>query len=307
MKEWLRYFRIWFLVCGIILAVILIYYIANRKDTETVNIERVNKVCTETERVFDYAGVLTDEEENDLRELIATREQQTQCDIILVVMNESLEEYAKGYFPNSYGQDWAMIKADNFYDEHGFGWNKYQESDDGDGVLLLDNWYRESDGEVHTWLSTSGKAYERFSDLRINRVLDAVYEYDIEEEPYEAYKAYVNAFYNEMQIATGAKADVDLEYPWAIVVGVPLVAAVVFILINLSGKEGKKTTQVDTYVAGGGRPVFKVNENRFIRKTVTRRHIDRDSGSGGRSGGGGGGGGHVSSGGHTHGGGGRSR
>ena len=85
----------------------------------------------------------------------------------------------------------------------------------------------------------------------------------------------------------------------------PLIVAIVFILVNLSGKEGKKTTRVDTYVAGGGSPVFKVNENRFIRKTVTKRHIDRDSGGGGRSGGGGGH--HISSGGHSHGGGGRSR
>jgi len=305
MKEWLRYFRIWFLVCGSILAIIIVYCLINYKETETVAAERVNKVCTETERVFDFADVLTDWEEDEIRKLIAIREKQTQCDIVLVVMNESLEEYSKSYFPDSYGIEWTMIKADNFYDEHGFGWNKYVEEDDGDGVLLLDNWYRESDGKVHTWLSTSGVAEERFSDLRINRVLDAVYAYDIEEDPYEAYMAYVNAFYNEMQIATGAKADVDIEYPWAVVFIIPLVVAVIFILVNLSGKEGKKTTSVNTYVAGGGSPVFKVNENRFIRKTVTKRHIDRDSGSGGRSGGGGGH--HTSAGGHSHGGGGRSR
>lgn len=303
MKEWLRYFRIWFLVCGIILIAIIICTVGNGKETEVANAERINKVCTETERVFDYADVLTDEEEDGLRKLIAQREQQTQCDIILVVMNESLEEYAKGYFPESYGEEWAMIKADNFYDEHGFGWNKYQESDDGDGILLLDNWYRESDGKVHTWISTSGKVYDEFSVSMINSVLDAVYDYDIEAEPYMAYRAYVDAFYNEMLIANGSMARNAIECPWGLVLGVPLVVAIVFILINLSGKEGKKTTQVNTYVAGVGRPVFKVNENRFIRKSVTRRHIERSSGSSHS----GGGGGHISSGGHSHGGGGRSR
>jgi len=306
MKEWFRYFRIWFLVCGIILALFIFGYFTMYRQEDLAQTERVNKVCTEDERVFDYADVLTVEEENKLREYIAECEQETQCDIILLVMNESLEEYAKGYFPNAYGSDWAMIKADNFYDEHGFGWNKYVEADDGDGILLLDNWYRESDGKVHTWLSTSGKVYERFSDLRINRVLDAVYAYDIEEEPYKAYRAYVEAFVEQLAIAEGRTTATPVKVPPIVLVVIPRIVGIVFILLNLSGKEGKKTTQVNTYVAGAGRPMFKRNENHFIRKQVTRRHIERSSGGSSRSGGGGGGG-HISAGGHSHGGGGRSR
>ena len=302
MKEWFKYFRIWFLVCGILLLGMGICYAVIYKETKPANATRVNKVCTETERVFDYADVLTDSEEENLRELIAKREQETQCDIVLLIMNESLEEYAKQYDPNAYGSDWAMIKADNFYDEYGFGWNKYQESDDGDGVLLLDNWYRESDGKIHTWFSTSGIAMERYSDAMIDRLLDAVYAYDIETEPYKAYKAYVETFYRQMT-SNGSKPT-PTEIPWFVVLGIPLLVAVGFILVNLSGKEGKRTTAPNTYVGGTGKPVFAVNEDRFIRKTVTKRHIERSSGS---SGGGGGGGGHVSSGGHSHGGGGRSR
>lgn len=296
MKDWFKYFRIWFLVCGILLIGMCIVYGVLHKGTGSGNAVRVNEVCTETERVFDYADVLTEQEEQDLRELIAKREVQTQCDIVLVIMNESLEEYAKQYDPNAYGSDWAMIAADNFYDEHGFGWNKYRESDDGDGVLLLDNWYRESDGRVHTWFSTSGKAMERYSNAMIEGLLDAVYAYDIETEPYKAYRAYVERFYQDM---TGR----SLKVPWLAVVGIPAIIAAAFILFNLSGKEGKKTTQVNTYVGGTDGPVFAVNENRFIRKSVTKRHIDRSSGGSG----GGGGGGHVSAGGHSHGGGGRSR
>lgn len=297
MKDWFKYFRIWFLVCGILLIGMCIAHAVLHKGTGSGDTVRVNEVCTETERVFDYADVLTEQEEQELRELIAKREQQTRCDIVLVIMNESLEDYAKQYDPDAYGSDWAMIAADNFYDEHGFGWNKYRESDDGDGVLLLDNWYRESDGRVHTWFSTSGKAMEHYSDAMIDGLLDAVYAYDIETEPYKAYRAYIEKFYRDM---TGQNAKV----PWLAVVGIPAIAAVAFILLNLSGKEGKKTTQVNTYVGGTGGPVFAVNENRFIRKSVTKRHIERNSGS---SGGGGGGGAHVSSGGHSHGGGGRSR
>lgn len=306
MREWLRYFRIWFLVCGILLVAVIVTYIGMKKPEETVTYERVNNVCTETERVFDFAGVLTDAEEDDLRAIIAETELSTGCDIILVVMNESLEEYAKGYFPDAYGSDWAMIKADNFYDENGFGWNKYVEADNGDGILLLDNWYRESDGKVHTWLSTSGKVEHNFGDAHINLVLDAVYAYDIEAEPYRAYRAYVETFGRIMNRGVVGSVEPVVEIPWyAIIIG-PFIVALIFVLLNMSGKEGKKTVTANTYLAGG-RPVFKVNEDRFIRKTVTKRKIETSSGSGGGSRSGGGGGHHTSSSGHSHGGGGRSR
>lgn len=296
MKEWLRYFRVWFLICAIVIVVFIAWRGVSGKGASGA--QRVNAVCTETERVFDFADVLSDEEEESLRKLIAKREKQTQCDIVLVIMNESLEEYARRYDAYASGNEYAMIKADNFYDEYGFGWNKYKESDDGDGVLLLDNWYRESDGKVYTWFSTSGKAERAYSNARIDHLLDEVYEY-VETNPYKAYRAYVETFYRDM---TG---NAGMNVPWPVVLLVPLVAAVVFVLLNLSGKEGKKTTQVTTYLEGG-RPEFTVNRDRFLRKTTTKRRIQTSSGSGGH-GGGGGGGHHTSSGGHSHGGGGRSR
>ena len=297
MKEWLRYFKIWFLICAIVLVVFGVWRGVSGKGSSGA--ERINTVCTETERVFDFADVLTDKEEESLRELIAKREKQTQCDIVLVIMNESLEEYARGYDPYASGNEYTMIKADNFYDEYGFGWNKTKESDDGDGVLLLDNWYRESDGKVYTWFSTSGKAERAYSNARIEHLLDEVYEY-IETSPYKAYRAYIETFYRDMTGKT------EMSVPWPVVLIVPSVAAVIFVLFNLSGKEGKKTTQATTYLQGG-HPNFTVNHDRFIRKSTTSRRIQTSSGGGGGGGHSGGGGHHTSSGGHSHGGGGRSR
>lgn len=291
MKDWLKYFKMWFIICGGIILVLAIAAILGRNSGKDKEVERVNLVCTETERVFDYADVLTPEEEDSLRELIAEREKQTRCDIVLVTMNESLEDYAKQYDSSAYGSDWAMIKADNFYDEYGFGWNKYQESDDGDGVLLLDNWYRESDGKVHTWLSTSGRAMNIYSSEMISNLLDQVYNY-IETSPYEAYKAYVNTFYEDM---TG-----EIIIPWFMVFIIPTIVAILFICVNMSGKEGRKTTKASTYVEGSGAN-FKVRSDQFIGRTVTQRQIPQSSGSSG------GGGAHVSAGGHSHGGGGHSR
>lgn len=295
MKQFLNYFKFFFLAIVIVFVVWVGVMIKSMRSTEDETV-RVNNVCTETERVFDYGEVLTNEEEESLRELIAEKELEAKCDIILMTMNESLEEYAKEYDPYASGNDFTMIKADNFYDENGFGWNKYQESDDGDGIILLDNWYREADSNVYTWVSTSGAVEHTYSSRMIDELLDDVYRY-IETDPYEAYKAYVNAVARQMNHPNQRVESL----PWAVVFVVPLVIAIVFCLINYTAKAGKKTVIATTYVEGG-KPQILANSDIFIRKTVSQRHIERSSSSGG-----GGGGHHTSSGGHSHGGGGRSR
>jgi len=293
MKNWFKFFRIWFLVCGIIIIVCAIMIARKSKEGSNEVTERINTYCTESERVFDYGDVLSDEEENNLRALIAEKEIEAKCDIVLLTMNESLEEYAKKYNPYVESYQYVMIKADNFYDEYGFGWNKTKESDDGDGCILLDNWYRESDGKIHTWLSTSGTVETDFSSDMIDEVLDHVYE-DIEYDPYEAYRNYV------LDIAK-MRSHEGKGMPGIILYGVPIAAAVIFMFIYMSTKEGKKTTTEATYVGEGGID-FSVMQDQFITKTVTSRIIPRSDSSGG-----GGGGHHYSSGGHSHGGGGHSR
>lgn len=298
MKEWLRYFRIWFILLGIVTVVFCVVCgsrLLGGTEADSSS-ARVNNICTETERVFDYADVLSDEEEESLRKLIAKKEVQSKCDIILLTMNESLEEYALSYDSTAYGNDYTMIYADNFYDENGFGWNKYVEADDGDGVILVDNWYRESDGKVYSWLSTSGSVQTAYSTSMIDSLLDRVYE-EIDTDPYKAYKAYIETISQDMSYAYGNEA----PFPWYLVALVTIVIAVIFIVVNYSGKEGKKTTAANTYV-NGGKPDFRTATDLFIRKTVSQRKIQRSDSSGG-----GGGGSHTSAGGHSHGGGGHSR
>ena len=293
MLQWFKYFKVWLIVCGLVIVVGAACMIS--KNANKGNAVRVNEVCTETERVFDAADVLTDEQEQSLRELIAESEQEAQCDIVLVTWNSSLESYAKEYDSTASGFDYAMIFADNFYDEAGFGWNKYVEADDGDGVLLLDNWFREADGKVYTWLSTSGIVEDTYSSEMIDSLLDEVYEY-IDTNPYEAYASYVRSIARTM----GRKNGNVSAIPGYVIFIVPIIVAVIFICVNLSGKEGRKTTVSDTYLEKPAE--FRRKEDTFLRKTTTSRKIETSSGSGG-----GGGGHHTSSGGHSHGGGGHSR
>lgn len=257
--------------------------------------ERKNTACDTKERVFDYADKLTTEEESSLRELIATREKETGCDIVIVTLNESLEEYAKKYeskigtvTPNKY----VMVYADNFYDEHKFGYN----GPIGDGTILLDNWYRESDGKIHSWMGTTGKAKDKYSSAMIDNILNESLK-DVTESPYEAYRQFIDIFYEDM---TG-KVAISKGTLLIGLMGISFIISLIYVLCNSRSRKGKNTVNSLTYVNNGNAELKRKSDS-FLRKVVTQRKIERDNDSSG-----GGGGSHTSSSGASHGGGGHSR
>lgn len=287
MKQYLNYFKWIFGIVGVLAVIYIGLCIRDASQSR----ERTNEDCLTEERVFDYGDVLTDEEEQKLRELIAQREYEAGCDIVLVTLNESLKEYARQKEADVPYEEFVRVYAEDFYDTNGFGYNKPI----GDGVLLVDNWFREDDGRIYTWFCAVGAADETYTDTKIDRVLDDVYQY-IETDPYRAYKAYVDRVYYDMAGKTSDIPEIPVGYSF----GAAVLAMLVFIVTHWKSKKGKKTVIATTYV-NGGRPHMRRKEDIFINKVVTKRRIQTDSGSGGRSGGGG-----RSHGGH-HGGGGRSR
>lgn len=292
MKRFLKSFK----VCFIVLGVLIVLYLGLTGMHSVVgnlkNGDRQNTECTTAERVFDEADVLSDKEEEKLRKLIAKREKQTGCDIVLVTLNESLRDYA--YERQEYVAEdkYVMIYADDFYDEHMFGYDKPQ----GNGVLLLDNLYREDDGWAYSWLCTTGKAERKYSNSMIDHLLEKSYRWS-KISPYQGYKAYINQFYHDMN----GFGVVNINFSVPIIVILSLALAVGFVLCNMGSEAGKKTTTAKTYVRGGKVRIAH-REDRFIRKSVAQHKIQTNSGGGGHSGGGGGH--HVSGGGVSHGGGG---
>ncbi|MDD6202746.1 MAG: TPM domain-containing protein [Lachnospiraceae bacterium] len=293
MREYFRFFRIPFIIIGILAVITIVVKIALKDDTSK---ERTNTECTTQERVFDYADKLTDSEEESLRNLIAKTERETKSDIVVVTLNESLVEYAASYADKIGSVPMSkcvMVYADNFYDEHKFGWDQPI----GDGVLFLDNWYREADGRVYSWMSTSGRVIDHFSTSRIDSMLDRCLA-DVDNDPYGAYSEFVVLYGKYMSEST-----TPIQLPMSGIVILSFVVAGVFFAVNWSGKKGKKTVNAMTYVPSN-RMHLRRKEDHFLRKSTTSRHIPQSSSSGG---GGGGGGGHFSAGGSFHGGGGHSR
>lgn len=286
-KQYLHYFRIWFIVLGILAVVFVGVCIMQALMPE---VARTNHEAPE-ERVYDYAGVLTDAEEQKLREYIAIQEKKYHFDIVLVTINEDVESIG----------NWntvMMNTADDFYDNNKYGYNK---SFEGDGVLLLDNWYEDKNGsQKGNWLSTSGRVYERFGNYDIARVRDAVNSL-ADANPYSAYKAYVDEVCHLM--SRGASS---VRIPIMVILVCPLVVAVIYLVSHMHQSAAKDTTQATAYVSGG-RPVMRTSNDDFIRKNVVTRRIETSSGGGGSRSSGGHGGSHRSSSGARHGGGGGRR
>ena len=94
-----------------------------------------------------------------------------------------------------------------------------------------------------------------------------------------------------------SNSSLDVEIPTFAIWGVAALITLIYILVCINRNVGRKTTDANTYVAGG-HAQFPDQRDVFISKHTTSRKIQTNSG------GGGGGGHHISSGGFSHGGGG---
>lgn len=291
LRQYLKYFRIWFIAVGVVLVITI--FIVFR-----ANLPRSNRQAPE-ERVYDYADVLTDSEEEALRGKIAKYEKKGHIDIIIVTLNEPMGIEDAEWDRN------MMNYADDFYDNGKFGWNKAH----GDGVLLLDNWYEDANGsQKGSWLSTSGKMEETIGSRQEKQVLDDMYKY-IDRDPYRAYLAAAERLAAFGKYGSYGEAESNMASGVLGAFVVSSLVALVYLLVNLTPSKGKDTTTAGTYVEGGV-PIVRSRSDEFLRKNVVSRRIESSSGGGGGGGGhhgGGSHGSHTSSGGHSHGGGGRRR
>ncbi len=290
LRQYLKYFRIWFIITGIVL-VVTIGAVAVRAVQSRA--PRGNSEAP-VERVYDEAEVLTDEEEEQLRQFIAECERKAQIDIVIVT--------TRRYMGDS---DWEwndamMTYADDFYDDGKYGWDRAY----GDGALLLDNWYEDEKGsQKGAWLSTSGKMERNIGAWEEGEVFDAMDVY-IEDNPYMAYRAAVKSLAGFGSVQAVSVNISNLCCIWVL----PFVIALIYAAVHMAQSKAKDTTVAATYVENG-RPVLRSKSDTFIRKHVASHRIETSSGgsSGGGHRGGGSAGSHSSSSGHSHGGGGRRR
>lgn len=261
------------------------------------------------QRVFDYGDMLTDEQEASLEAYIHEKERITVSDIVIVTLNESLADFAEENKPLDMEivppDKYIRIYADEFWERNHFGYDQAQVLDGttatGDGVILVDNVFREPEtGKVYTWMCTTGKCEDRFSEYMIDTCLDSFYAM-IENDYYQSCINFIDEFVYWMK---------PYQYQLPVFFHiVPLIIAIFIFIGYVSvkreyGKQGSAVTFA-TYLVGD--PTMNMmKEDKLIRTDTTRTvHVSYSSSSG--SGHSGGGGHHVSRSGGSHGGGGRSR
>ena len=86
MKEYFRYFKWLYVILGLLLLILLILNAGQWGIARAVDYQRTNQQCMTEERVFDYGYVLSGKEEAKLRKLIAKREKQSGCDIVIITL-----------------------------------------------------------------------------------------------------------------------------------------------------------------------------------------------------------------------------
>lgn len=315
--EWLKHFRVMLILVAASLVAFFIVRAKQINRLEDYEAQHYDSPNTERvygdRRVFDYSDSLTDEQEQQLEDYIHEAELETCCDIVIVSLNESLKGYAPEYTakyeeynntqitPDKY----TMIYADKFWEDNRFGYDAAQvldgTTDTGDGVILVDNIFREPEtGEVYTWLGTTGIVEDRFSVNDIDSVQDDFYVH-VEDDYFRACMDFVDSFVEHMSDAPHIPS--FFWHPVAWFIGIIIWLSYYF--SNKNDTDNNMTVSGSTYVVGG-EPEFLQKEDILLRTEESTVYVPPSSYSGGSSHSGGGGH-HTSGGGGSHGGGGHHR
>jgi uncharacterized protein len=255
-----------------------------------------------SQRVYDMAELLSKEEEEEFETAIENARKSLGFDIVVVTIEDAGGRNAQDY-------------ADYNYEAAGFG-----HGDSHDGILfLVDMDNRE------LVLSTEGKAIRIFTDERIERMLDDVYERASEDEFADSVRAFLRdvEYYGEKGISSG-QYNYDTEthqistyksirwYEALLALGVSgfvAVAACLTVKRQYAMEEDPKHLKnLNMAYRGDCNFAFRNQQDVFVNKFVTTQVIPRNtSGSGGLGGSSSAGRSstHHSSSGRTHGGGSR--
>ncbi|MBQ9886186.1 MAG: TPM domain-containing protein [Lachnospiraceae bacterium] len=264
--------------------------------------------AADSERVYDYAGILNTMEENSLRERIAVLQDELQTDIIILTSS------------SMGGKSWEAY-ADDFYDNHAFGY----EQPHGTGIIFLISMDSSNRGIT---ITTSGHAIERYTDGEIEWMYDDIIEYMKSGDYFGGCKCFLrlvdefadnsynaeNGYYDEQQndwveIVPEKEPLLKRVFSFGKVVVrsfVSMLAAIIPVLFMRSKAGTPTTVNSQTYLKNR-RLDYRIKNDVHTGTTERKRRIVTDDG--GRSGGYSGGSfshssTHTSSGGFSHGGGG---
>ena len=268
-------------------------------DSKLQYIMKTKKVDA-SEKIYDFADILTDEEEKLLKEKIDTFIEENNMDMVIVT-----DTFAYSY--DKQNEEYA----DDFYDYNDFGMNFEYNS----GVLLLRNTY-EQDPYFNIYSFGNAQLYYNYN--RIEEVLDHIYD-DIHEGNYkDGFSAYIKEMklmyefgipkeMHKYKVDDKGYLYIPYTIPWKLSITIAtIVTLIVMTILIKKNKMVAKARLAEEYL---NKDTIKITNRKdtFIRSHTSSHTRTRDTD--GYSGGGGGFGGGFSSsggssgGGHTSGGG----
>lgn len=248
----------------------------------------------EKEKIYDFADLFTDEEEEILYSKVMDFVNDYKMDMVIVTIDDNNKVSARDY-------------ADDFYDYNYFGINSTH-----DGLLLLIDMDNRK-----VWISTTGNAILVFDDRRINNILDYVQEDLISAKYNLAANDFVkhSSKYAKLGVANSnadmkidangnyvKNRDITFSRVFNIIKQVIIFPTIITIIILIIGyfshRNVKKAVFAKAYLKNGSMKI-NIKQDNFVTTSTTRTRIVSDTSSGGSST-------HRGSSGTSHGGGGRS-
>lgn len=254
--------------------------IKNVKATPLVN---------SNEKIYDYADILTDEEEKEIYKKIEKFVKETHIDMVFVSVDMA-------YYSDSQNENYAA----DFYDYNDFGIDFENYS----GILLLRNKYSK---DPYFDMYTFGNAQLYFSQTRYDDILDTIYEYFYQDKDYpkgleifiDKCKNYYDQGYASKYKYSYVDKDGYIQERYHVPYFICTLVASVVTLITMTilvkkNKMVRKAITANEYLDKGSIN-YTQSMDQFVRSHTS--HYTISSSSGGGSHGGSSGGGHSSGGG----------
>ena len=253
------------LVVYIVIAILLVVGLKTRYERRI----RTDIDIKSESRIFDDANLPTLDEEVKLDKSLKDIIKSEKIDVAIVTTNNTNGKSSQEY-------------AENFYTEHGFGYEKKK----GAGVLLLIDMDTSKTGKRKIWMSTCGYSKKYITDKIATKICNNIKDQCSNGQYYDASSKFLSETESYMNKLNSFPAVMENT---VIVFLMAAVSTGIFIFIKVKTFGMKVTAGASTYV---DRNSVRINSERdiFLGKTVTTRVIERDNGgsdSGGSSGGGG--------------------
>ncbi len=271
------------------------------KKLPHANITNAKKIpfVNANEKIYDYADILTDEEEKKVYESINKFIKETHMDMVFVSIDEKYtHKQVEDYACDFYG-----------YNDFGIDFESYS------GLILIRNNNTYADGKKYYYIATTGLARLYYADGgRLENILDDIYDDFVSDNYLEGIKKFANEsisyyqkgydhkyktiFTKEVYIDENGNINAKPYIPIIIrVAGSSIITLITILILVSKNKMVRKAVKANEYLDKGSIN-YTQSMDQFVRSHTTHYTTSSSSGGGGSS--------HGGSSGFGHGGGGRS-